>query len=66
LVPTGYASFGLSLAFPFYLPYDGSGHQSFIGFLWSYWDLKFTHVSGLNFKTITMNEHKIKTAINII
>ncbi len=25
-----YASFGLSLAFPFCLPCDGSGHQSFI------------------------------------
>jgi hypothetical protein len=29
----GCASFGLSLAFPFCLPYDGSCHPSFIGFL---------------------------------
>ncbi len=32
LVPTGCLSFGLSLAFPFCLPYDGSSHQSFIKF----------------------------------
>ncbi len=33
LVPSGCASFGLSLAFPFCLLCDGSGHRSFIGFL---------------------------------
>jgi hypothetical protein len=33
LVPVGYVFFGLSVAFPFCLPYDGYGHQSFIGFL---------------------------------
>jgi hypothetical protein len=34
LVPTSYAFLGLSLAFPFCLPYDGSNHRSFIEFLW--------------------------------
>jgi hypothetical protein len=29
----GCSSFGLSLAFPFCLPCDSSGHRSFIGFL---------------------------------
>jgi hypothetical protein len=33
LVPAGCACFGPSLAFPFCLPCDGSGHRSFIGFL---------------------------------
>ncbi len=35
-VPLGTLSFGLSLAFPFFvcLLCDGSDHQSFIGFLW--------------------------------
>ncbi len=28
-----YVFFGLSLTFPFFLPYDGFGHQSFIEFL---------------------------------
>jgi hypothetical protein len=32
LVLVGYATFGLSLAFPFCLPCDGSGHRSSIGF----------------------------------
>jgi hypothetical protein len=32
LVPAGCVSFGLSLAFPFCLPCDGSSHRSFIGF----------------------------------
>jgi hypothetical protein len=33
LVPASYMFFGLSLAFHFCLPCDGSSHQSFIGFL---------------------------------
>ncbi len=33
LIPTGCASFGHFLAFPFCLPYDGFDHRSFIGFL---------------------------------
>ncbi len=40
LVPEGCASFGLSLAFPFCLLFDGSGHQSFIGFLCWPWATK--------------------------
>jgi hypothetical protein len=32
LVPASFASFGFFLAFPFCLLFDGSGHQSFIGF----------------------------------
>jgi hypothetical protein len=32
LSPKGCASFGLSLASPFYRPWDGSGHRSFYGF----------------------------------
>ncbi len=31
LVPTGYSSFGLSVAFHFGLSCDGSSHRSFIG-----------------------------------
>jgi hypothetical protein len=34
LVLAGCLFFGLSLAFPFCLPCDGSGHRSFIAFLW--------------------------------
>jgi hypothetical protein len=34
LVLVDCASIGLFLACPFGLPYDGSGHRSFIGFLW--------------------------------
>jgi hypothetical protein len=34
LVPASCSSFGLSLALPFCLPCDGSGHCSFIEFLW--------------------------------
>jgi hypothetical protein len=32
LVHASYSSFGLFLAFPFCLSYDGFGHRSFIGF----------------------------------
>jgi hypothetical protein len=46
LVPTGCESFGLSLAFLFCLLFDGSGHQSFIGFLCS-GSLHFTNISNI-------------------
>jgi hypothetical protein len=48
LVHAGFASFGLSLAFPFCLLFDGSSHQSFIGFLWSQ-NKKICHFIKLSF-----------------
>jgi len=40
LVPAGCASPGVCLAFPFCLPYDGSGHRSFFLDLKKKFDLK--------------------------